>query len=632
MISQSSNLQRLKGARSGIPTALFVFSVRNNFRFRFPSLCMSLRSIGLLLHHCARTKSCRHGTSLHAAAVKVGMQFDTIISNHALNMYAKCDRITDARQLFDEMPERNLVSWSALISGCNQSGQHVMALELLSKIPFMPNEYIYASSISSCAALRFLLHGQQVHGHSIKSGYESVVFVANSLISMYMKLSLSGDAISVHAGMSEPNIVTYNALISGFVENQLPDQAFEAFKVVLQKGIMPDRFTFVVLSGACPESDNFTGAIVLHCMAVKLSLDSSPFVGNLLMTMYSKFSLISFVDRAFSSIEDRDVVSWNALIAAYSQCNDHLKGLGVFREMLSAVNIHPDDFTFASVLAACAGLASIHHGKQVHSHLVRNNILSDVGVYNALVSMYAKCGCLKYACNLFNTMHSPNLVSWNTIIAGFGNHGLGERAFETFELMLESGFRPDPVTFAGLLVACNHAGLVDKGLTYFCNMKEEYGISPGIEHFSCLIDMLGRAGRLQEAEDYISNYDFGNDPIILGSLLSSCRLHGDVSIGEHLAQKLLELKPATTSPLVLLSNLYALDEAWDSVVKARKLLKISRLKKEPGYSLIEVKGMFEKFTMADLSHSKIEEIESLLGNLNWAAGELSSSHVPWHSY
>ncbi|KAK4746566.1 hypothetical protein SAY87_025603 [Trapa incisa] len=400
--------------------------------------------------------------------------------------------------------------------------------------------------------------------------------------------------------MTGPNLVTYNALISGFVENQLPDKAFEALKMLLHKGIVPDKFTFVMLSGVCPESDNFVIASLLHCMAIKLNLDSSHFVGNLLMTMYSKFSLISSVDIAFGCIKDRDVISWNTLIAAYSQCNDHLKGLGVFREMNSTINIHPDGFTFASVLAACAGLASIHQGKQVHAHLLRNNLLSDVGVYNALVSMYSKCGCLNYASNSFSTMHSPNLVSWNTIIAGFGNHGLGERAFEIFELMLESGFRPDVVTFSGLLVACNHAGLVDKGLSYFHSMKEEYGISPGIEHFSCLIDMLGRAGRLKEAEDYITKYDFGNDPIILGSLLSACRLHGDISIGELLAQKLIELKPVTTSPYVLLSSLYALDEAWDSVLEVRRLLKISGLKKEPGYSIIEVEGTLKKFTNEDL--------------------------------
>ncbi|KAK4785077.1 hypothetical protein SAY86_001766 [Trapa natans] len=557
---------------------------------------MSLHSIGSLLHHCARTKSYCHGTSLHAASVKVGLLFDTIISNHVLNMYAKCGRIYDACQLFDEMLQRNLVSWSALISGCNHSSHHLLALQLFTKIPFVPNEYIYASSISSCASLRYMQYGQQVHCHSVKSGYASVVFVSNSLISMYMKLGMFGDAVAVHACMTGPNLVTYNALISGFVENQLPDKAFEAFKMLLHKGIVPDKFTFVMLSGVCPESDNFVIASLLHCMAIKLNLDSSHFVGNLLMTMYSKFSLISSVDIAFGCIKDRDVISWNTLIAAYSQCNDHLKGLGVFREMNSTINIHPDGFTFASVLVACAGLASIHQGKQVHAHLLRNNLLSDVGVYNALVSMYSKCGCLNYASNSFSTMHSPNLVSWNTIIAGFGNHGLGERAFEIFELMLESGFRPDVVTFSGLLVACNHAGLVDKGLSYFHSMKEEYGISPGIEHFSCLIDMLGRAGRLKEAEDYITKYDFGNDPIILGSLLSACRLHGDISIGELLAQKLIELKPVTTSPYVLLSSLYALDEAWDSVLEVRRLLKISGLKKEPGYSIIEVEGTLKKFT------------------------------------
>ncbi|KAK9292951.1 hypothetical protein L1049_020933 [Liquidambar formosana] len=570
-------------------------------------------TLGLLLHHCSKVKAFRHGASLHAVVFKTGMQSHVFVSNHVLNMYAKCGDIPFARQVFDGMSERNLVTWSAMISGYDQGGEPLLAIDLFSQMRLIPNEYVYASAISACAAVLALTQGQQIHAQSLKFGFSSISFVSNSLISMYMKCGRCSDALTVYASTAEPNSVSYNALIAGFVENQQPERGFEVFKLMCQQGLVPDRFAFVGLLGICTTSDYLQRGMELHCQAVKLDLDCTPFIGNVIITMYAKFNMIEEAEKAFRLIEEKDAISWNTLIAACSHCVDHVKGLRFFREMLTReIGVTPDDFTFASALAACAGLASMRHGKQIHAHLIRTRLYQDVGVGNALVNMYAKCGCIGYAYDVFNKMVHHNLVSWNTIIVGFGNHGLGERALELFEQMKANGVNPDSLTFVGLLVACNHAGLVDKGQGLFNSMEETYGIVPDIEHFSALIDLLGRAGRLIEAEEYMRKFPFGHDPVVIGSLLSACRLHGDVVIGERLARRLLKLKPVTTSPYVLLSNLYASDGMWGSVAEARKMLKGSGLKKEPGYSLIEVKGSVEKFTIADFSHSRIEEIKDIL--------------------
>lgn len=453
-------------------------------------------------------------------------------------------------------------------------------------------------------------------------------FVANSLISMYMKVGLCGDAVSVSSSVLDPNLVHYNALISGFVENHLPHKSVELFKSVILQGLLPDKFTFVALSGVSPESTHLTTGLLLHCLALKLGLASIPFVGNLVMTMYSKFGSFESMEKAFRSIEQKDVISWNTLMTACSQSYECLKGLNFFKEMFTDRTIQPDEFTFTNLLAHCGKLASIHHGKQIHTRLIRTDLLLDTGIFNALVDMYSKCGSLKNANTVFEKIPYRNLVSWNTMIAGFGNHGLGQDAIAIFEKMQCEGIKPDSLTIVGLLIACNHSGLVDKGLEYFDHMTETYGISPDLEHFSCLIDMLGRAGRLQEAESYIDKYpSFGNDPIILGSLLSSSRLHKDVSIGERLARRILQLGPITTSPYVLLSNLYASDADWEGAAEARKLLRFSGLKKEPGYSQIEFNGSFERFTIGDFSHSRIDDIKHVLGNLNWVATEISVSYA-----
>ncbi|KAK6272934.1 hypothetical protein POUND7_010017 [Theobroma cacao] len=577
-------------------------------------------TIGSLLHHCSITKAFRSGLSLHAAVFKAGMQADVIVSNHVLNMYAKCGKISFARQVFDEMSEKNLVSWSAMISGYEQAGETSSALDLLSQMRLAPNEYIFASAISACANLLLLVEGRQIHAQSLKYGYASVSFVSNSLISMYMKCGHCSDALSVHSGASEPNAVSYNALITGFVENQQPEKGFEVFKHMHQQGLMPDRFTFVGLLGSCADLDALHRGMVLHCQTVKHGLDSTAFIGNVIMTLYSKFTSIQEVEKVFEFIEEKDGISWNTFIAACFHCEHHEKSLRAFREMFNEYHTRPDDFTFASVLSACAALASILYGKQIHAYLIRTRLNQDIGVGNALTNMYAKCGSIAYAYHVFNRMSHHNLVSWNTIIAAFGNHGLGSRALELFEQMRAIGLEPDSVTFVGLLMACNHAGLVDKGLHLFNSMQETYGIAPDIEHFSCLIDLLGRAGRLNEAEDYMKKYPFGQDPIALGSLLSACRLHGDVVMGERLAKQLLKLQPVSTSPYVLLSNLYASDEMWDCVAEARKMLKGSGLKKEAGYSLVQVKGNFVKFTVGDFSHARIDEMMDALKTLAWEGG------------
>ncbi|XP_028776667.1 pentatricopeptide repeat-containing protein At1g11290, chloroplastic-like [Neltuma alba] len=580
-----------------------------------------------LLHHCSKTKAFWHGLSLHAVVLKTGLQDNVFISNHVLNMYAKCGSISLARKLFDEMSGRNLISWSAMISGYDQCGEHWLALDLFSKMQLAPNEYTFASAVSACASLAALELGLQIHAQTLKSGYECISYVSNSLISMYMKCGQCRYALSVYNNVVNPNSVSYNALITGYVENHEPEKGFELFKYMHQQGLVPDSFTFTGLLGFCTESNDLRTGMLLHCQTIKLKLDSNPLVGNVVMAMYAKSNFIKEVEKAFRVIKDRDVISWNTIISAFSHSSDQTKCFKFFREMRNERSLRPDDFTFASILTACASNASVLLGKQIHAYLIRAREYQDIGVSNALVSMYAKSGSVEYAYNLFDKMSCHNLISWNAMIAAFGNHGFGDRAIGTFEQMKAAGVKPDSITFVALLIACNHAGLVDKGKLYFNSMEEKYGITPNIEHVSCLIDMLGRAGRLSEAEEYMEEFHQWNDPIVLGSLLSACRLHGNTTTGERLARQLLQDQPASSSPYVLLSSLYASDEKWDEAAKSRKMLKDSGLRKETGHSLVELRGTYEKFTMGDFSHLKIEEIKHVLRTLDWAVSTISSDEM-----
>ncbi|KAK9051890.1 hypothetical protein SSX86_028518 [Deinandra increscens subsp. villosa] len=580
--------------------------------------------LGSILHQCSRTRSFRPGFSLHAVAIKMGFQSNVIISNHVLNMYSKCGRIDFARQVFDEMSERNVVSWSAMISGYDQAGRPLNAVELFSRMRVeQANEFVFASAISACASLFAVSIGKQIHAQSLILGFADVSFVSNSLVSMYMKCGRSSDALSVFRTGSERNTIAYNAMITGLVENKQVQKAYEMFRLMCQKGLVPNRFSLVALLGNCTAPSDLWIGMELHCQAVKLNLDSLAFVGNVLITMYSKFNLTDESEKIFRSIVEKDMISWNTFIAVCCHALDHAKGLSVFSEMIKTHSLTPDDFTYTSALAACSGLASSIFGRQIHGNLIRTRLNHDTGVGNALVNMYAKCGSINQAVTTFDQMRSHNLVSWNTLMTGFANQGYGEQALRLFNHMKKLGTKPDSVTFIALLTALNHTGLVEEGKFYFNAMQESYGIAPNVDHVSCIVDLLGRAQRVKEAEEYMERFRFEQDPVVLGCLLSACRVHGDLVVGKRTAERFLKIHKVSTSPYVLLSNLYAAESMWDGVAEARKQLKDSLMKKEAGHSLIEVQGTMEKFTVGRISHSRIEEIVGVLKILSFADHEFS---------
>lgn len=580
---------------------------------------MMPQRLGSFLLCCSKAKEFRRGLPFHAAVIKSGAQADVIIGNHILNFYAKCGRINLAHQVFDEMADKNLVSWSALISGYDQSNKPHLALRVFSQMHehFKPNEFVFASALSSCACMKDIYLGQQIHAQALKLSPGHSVFVLNSLTLMYMKCGACADALSIFydSKHDSSSLVSYNVAIAGLVENKQLKMGIEMFNVMCQQGMVPDRFTFAGLLAPSEPIHDLSVVMQFHCQMAKRGLDCTAFSGNVLITLYSKFNLLEETEKAFKTIIKPDVVSWTTAIAALS-CVHNSKALDVFREMMDDHNVSPDYYTYASVLSSAAGLASLRIGKEIHGHLIRTRSDWDTGVCNALINMYAKSGSLTSSCIVFEHMEIHNLVSWNSMISGYANHGLAEKAIRLFEEMMRTGLEPDCVTFLELLTACNHSGLANEGQVLFTSMSEVYGITPSIEHLCCLVDLLGRAGRVREAEEYAYKYYVGDDAVVLGSLLSASRLHEGVSAGERIAKKLVQLRPVSSSPYVLLSNLCASNKKWDGVVGARKLLQNSGLKKEVGRSLIDVKGFMEEFIVGDFSHSGMDDIINMLGTLN----------------
>ncbi|CAL5021299.1 unnamed protein product [Urochloa decumbens] len=530
----------------------------------------------------------------HAAAVKAGHAADVILSNHLIVSYAGSGLLESARRVFDGMPRRNLVSWSALISCCARGGRPELALELFARMGrgvLRPNEHVYASAARSCAALRTPAARAQVHAGALKSGLLGASpFVANSVASMYMKCGHFDEGYAVFSTLEEPTVVSYNAVISGLAASSRPEKGLEVFGLMKLRGLRPDRFSYAAALGICVNLENPNIGAALHCDTVKIGVNASAFVGNVILDMYSKHGTMAEAEQAFLSVEEKDAVTWNTYIAAHSRRGAHTEALKLFKDMVMDANICPDNFTHASALTACAELSLIRHGRQVHCRLIRNRADADVVTGNAVIGMYARCGHMVSAARAFRQLRGPNLCSWNTLISGFSKHGCAKEAMETFERMREAGISPDSVTFTGLLAACSHAGLVDKGMEYFNSMNGTHGVSPRAEHVSCAVDLLGRSGRLEEAEDHVLASAFRDDPVVLGSLLSASRVHGDAGVGERAAARLLALDPATGSPYVLLSQLHASGGRWDGAAEAWRMLKdggAGRRRKDAGRSVVD---------------------------------------------
>ncbi|GLJ20931.1 hypothetical protein SUGI_0382110 [Cryptomeria japonica] len=445
------------------------------------------------------------------------MNFRDVSSwNNLIAGYVKNGSIEDARQLFDKMPEKDGVSWNAIIAGYTQHGYEKEALTLFGKMrgeSVKPSEFTFGSILQACASLQVVEQGRQIHTHAVKFGFQGEVFTASSVVDMYSKCKRTGDARQM-----------------------------------------------------------------------------------------------------FDKMPERNLVSWNAMISGYSQNGCSGETLKLFRQMYCA-EMKPDRSTFACVLSACACLSALELGKQVHDYICKFGLENNVFVSSALVDIYAKCGSVEDARQVFDKMTTRSTVSWSSMILGYAQNGRAKDSIQIFEKMLRTGTKPDQVTFIGVLTACSHAGLIEEGRYYFNSMSKDHNIALDLEHYACMVDLFGRAGYLDEAEVFINNMPFEPDAAIWGALLGACRIHGNLKIGERAANYLFELEPRNAGPYILLSHMYAETECWDNVAKMRKLMKERRVKKEPGCSWTEVQNRVHSFMADDLSHPQANEIYQTLERL-----------------
>eukprot|EP01018_Ginkgo_biloba_P008645 Gb_28764 [translate_table: standard] len=468
--------------------------------------------------------------------------------------------------------------------------------------------------LQECINTRSLANGKTVHAYIIKTALPTNVLQTNHLINMYAKCGSVNDARHVFDKMSERSLVSWNTIVAAYTQSGYSVEAIKVVWKMQQEGIRQDKFTFTSVLRACASLTAVAEGKQVHSLIIKTGLEANVFVESALVDMYAKCGSTKDARQVFDKMPERNVVSWNTMIAGYAQNGQAEKALKIFWQV-QRVGMDQNQFTLSSALSACASLAALEEGYQVHTVTIKTGFQFDVFVGSALVDMYAKCGTIEDAHTVFGKMPLRNVVSWNAMIAGFAQHGLGNETLEKFEEMQQAGMEPNNITFVCVLSACSHAGLVDEGQLYFDSMVRDHGIKPRVHHYACMVDLLGRAGRVQEAEELINKMPCEPNAAVWGSLLGACRIHGNIELAKRAAECLFKLEPQNAGNHVLLSNIYAAAGRWDEAARVWKMMKDTGVKKDKGHSWIEVKNKVHVFAVGDRLHPQTMEIYGILERL-----------------
>ncbi|XP_031505505.1 pentatricopeptide repeat-containing protein At1g08070, chloroplastic-like isoform X1 [Nymphaea colorata] len=516
-------------------------------------------------------------------------------------------RMSYAHQVFSQTHRPNVVLWNTMFKGYAENEFYRETVELYARMHrqgIPPNNFTFPFVLKSCAKLSAFREGTEVHSIALKMGLIANVFVATTLVDVYVSCRATTSARRVFDEMSVRNVISWTAIIAGYISvgdlalaRNLFNQAPEHDMVLWN----------TMLVGYRDSGDMVKARMLFEEMPVRDVIS-----WNSLLIGYANDEDLSSCLKVFEAMPERNLFSWNGMLGAYANSNRFQDVLNLFRQMLES-KLQPNDASLVIVLSACARLGALDTGKWVHSYANNNGFKNNLYVDNGLVDMYAKCGSLETAICIFDEMPKRDAISWNAMIGGLAMHGQGIEALGFFEKMLKSREIPDHVTFVGVLSACAHSGLVDEGLQYFCLMSNEYGIQPMIEHCGCMVDLLGRAGLLVEAADFISRMAMEADSIIWSSLLGACRLYGNIRLAEYCIEKLIELEPSNAANYVLMSNIYGAADKWENFAEVKLTMKEKRIRKKPGRSSIEVNNSVRDFYSSDDRHLMAEVYDILKG-------------------
>lgn len=575
-------------------------------------------TLSTVLFVCDCVDNLSWGRGIHGFLFKLGLDYDICLSNTLLSMYFETGKYKDAEKLFHNMPEKDLISWNSMMAGYVLAGKILDALRVFRELLRMGNRtnfITFASALSACTNAEFLSEGIIVHALVITSGLRENMVVGNALVTMYGKCGMTQEANKIFQNMSEKGLVTWNAMIGGYAENEEVDEVIKTFKSMRDSGIHPNYITMINILGSCCDPRNLLNhGMPLHAHILSTGFGSNEYVRNSLISMYADCGALKSSETIFFALVNKTPATWNAMVAANAHHGHWEEALKLLLEMQRA-EVDFDQFSLSAALSASANLAILEDGQHLHGLAIKLGFDNYHFVANATTDMYGKCGELNHLLKLIPEPKDRSRLSWNILISAFSRHGCFQKARETFHEMVAQGAKPDHVTFVSLLSACSHGGLVDEGLGYFASMTTDFGVPAAIEHCVCIVDLLGRSGRISEAEAFIEEMPVPPTDFIWRSLLAASKSHGHLELGKKAAQRLLAANPADDSAYVLYSNACATWGRWQDVVGVRRKMESENVKKRPACSWLNVRNKVSTFGAGDESHPETEKIYLKLSEL-----------------
>lgn len=563
----------------------------------------------LLAQASALRLSVFEGKLIHDHVLKAGFDSDVYVNNTLINMYAVCGDLSAAHKLFDESPVLDLVSWNSILAG-----------------------YVNADNVEEA---KFIYNKMP----------ERNIIASNSMIVLFGRKGNVAEACRLFKEMPKKDLVSWSALISCYEQNEMYEEALVLFMNMIDHRVMVDEVVVVSVLSACANLTVVKTGTSVHALAVKIGIECYINLQNALIHMYSSCGEITTAEKLFDAGHNLDLISWNSMISGYLKCGSVEKARALFDAMIEKDvvswstmisgcaqhdqfsetlslfmemqhhGIRPDEATLVSVISACTHLVALDQGKWIHAYIRKNGLKINSILGTTLIDMYMKLGCVDNALEVFHGMEEKGVSSWNALIIGFAMNGLADKSLEMFSEMKKSGVTPNEITFVGVLGACRHMGLVDEGHHHFNAMIQEHRLEPNSKHYGCMVDLLGRAGMLKEAEELIESMPMSPDVATWGALLGACKKHGDHEMGERVGRKLVELQPDHDGFHVLLSNIHASKGRWDDVLEVRGMMVRRGVVKIPGCSMIEANGIIHEFLAGDRTHPQINEIDNMLDEM-----------------
>lgn len=548
--------------------------------------------LSIALKSCSELSDVDEGRKVHCHILKESSP-DSFVFSGLVDMYAKCSEIESSRDLFDEVSERNVVLWTSMIAGYVQNNYPEEGLVLFNQMReelVEGNEFTLGSLLTGCTKLGALHQGKWVHGHLIKKGIDLNSFLATALLDLYVKCGKVRDARTVFNELPCIDIVSWTAMIVGYVQNGFPNGALKLFRDKRWTPLLPNSITIASSLSACAQLSDLKMGKSVHGLAIKLGIDGCE-VRNALLGMYAKCRIMEDACCIFESLSNKnDIVSWNSMISGPLQNGSPDKALELFHKLRLEEWTSPDSVTVVIVLSASAAIGAFQVGSSLHAYSIKEGLVSDnVYVETALLNFYAKCGDTESARMIFDGINFKNTITWSAMIGGYGLQGNGPESLNLFGDMLKEEVEPSEVIFTTILSACRHTGMVEEGWRYFKRMCEDYKFVPSMKHYASMVDLLSRAGRLEDALEFIEQMPVEPSVGLYGAFLHGCGLYSRFDLGERAIEKMVKSHhPDEACYYVLMSNLYASDGRWGQVNQIRKLMERRGLRKSPGCSTVEM--------------------------------------------